>query len=239
MMLTRFAACCMLALCCATASATASPDAAQLLQKGRQTYDGLRDYTCLLASQELVGGKLKKQDGLRLMFMKPASYRMRWSNDWVELYYVRGQNADQMILQGGQLLGWLRLSLPLSAALQYSRHTLVEANIGHTLTLVEKNYRQALLDKDASILAEGIEVIDGEPTWRFKGVFPPDRGYYGHEVRVNLHQENGLPVKIEVRGWQNELLEQYAFSKLRFNVGLTAADFGGTKPALESNAHER
>lgn len=217
------------------ASTEPAPDAATLLKRARITFDGLADYTCVLSSKELVDGKLKQQDGMRLMFRKPASYRMKWSNDWVEIFYVQGLNDNKMVVHGGMLLGYLRVKVPLSAALKYSRHTLVEADIGHTLDLVEKNYQRAAVDKDALIVPDGKETLNGQPTLRFRAVFPPDKGYYGHIVRVNLHEENGLPLKIEVHGWQNELLEQYEFSNLKLNTGLTAADFGGESTASTSN----
>lgn len=56
-------------------------------------------------------------------------------------------------------------------------------------------------------------------------MFPPDQGYYGHVILVNMDQTNCLPERIRVYGWKKELLEGYEYSDLRLNVGLTDRGF--------------
>ena len=111
------------------------------------------------------------------------------------------------------------------AALKYNRHTILEADIGHILAHFEENYEMARTDPEAAIMQEGEGMLDGRSTWRFKGVFPEGRNYYGHIVHIHIDKELYLPIKIKVYGWREELLEEYYYKDLKVNVGLSEDDF--------------
>lgn len=111
------------------------------------------------------------------------------------------------------------------AALKYNRHTILEADIGHILAHFEENYEMARTDPEAAIIQEGEGMLDGRSTWRFKGVFPEGRNYYGHIVHIHIDKELYLPIKIKVYGWREELLEEYYYKDLKVNVGLLEDDF--------------
>ena len=216
-------------------SATEQMDAGNLLKKARNTYSQLKDYTCLFNRKELFKGKIKEDRGMVLKYMKPAHYYLKWPSDLIEAIYVANQNDNKMVIHGGSIFNFLRVKVLPERALEYGRHTLVESDIGHVIDVIESNYHRTQNDKEAEISYEGMEEFDGVQTYRFKAVFPPDRGYYGHIIQVNLHAENALPLQLIVYGWKNELLEHYEYTQLKLNVGLKGKDFDIHNPDYQFN----
>jgi hypothetical protein len=150
---------------------------------------------------------------------------MKWPDGWAALIYAGEKYNHQMVVRGGKLFGFASIQVDPALALKYGRHTIKEAGIGYMLDVAIQNYRQAATDKDAVLtyLQEG--TVANRPTWRFKGVFPAGRGYYGHIVYLDIDQKFVLPVKIEAYGWQGEFLEMYTYSDLKLNIGLKERDF--------------
>ena len=223
--------------CFATAApAGALPTTAEVVDRAVAAYAKVNDYSCMLARRELLDGKVKEHTTVVFKFKRPARHYMRWPGDWIEAIYAEGKYDGKMVIHGGHLFDFVRISVDPKEALKYNRHTIKEAGIGHVLDLMMQNYRQTLTNRDASIVVEGEGVVDGRPTWHLRGEFPAGRGYYGHRVFVDVDQESALPVKIEVYGWNDEFLEMYTYTKLKLNIGFTEEDFDVNNPNYKFGA---
>lgn len=203
----------------------APPEVEQVIAEARAAYDRVDDYTCILHRREQVNGKLKEQSDVIFKYMKPSRYYMKWPQEAVETIYAEGRYDNRMVIHGGWLFKFLSVAVDPAMALKSNRHTLLEADIGHILKVIEDNYRMAKVNGDARIVYKGLDSLDGREVLVFSGQFPPDEGYYGHRVRVDIDRENHLPIRITVHGWKNELLEMYHYVDLALNVGLTEEDF--------------
>jgi hypothetical protein len=206
-------------------SAVESVSVGEILKKCNVSYAKVNDYTCFLHRKDLVRGVLKEHTTVLFKFKKPGRYYMKWEKDKIEAIYAEGKYKNNMVIHGGLLFKFVSIAVKPEAALKYNRHTIREADIGHVLTLFETNYNKALKNKDAAIVLEEEEVLDGRSTWRFKAVFPEGRDYYGHIVYIHIDKELSLPIKIAAYGWKGELLEQYYYENLKVNVGLTEDEF--------------
>ena len=208
------------------AGAVPAPDVAQVLEQSTAAYAKIKDYTSLMARKDrLSDGTVKEHSTVFFKYMRPDRYYMKWPNELMELIYAGDKYDNKMLIRGGKLFSFLSLRVAPEAALKYNRHTIKEAGIGFMLDLVLENYRQARASKDASLAFEREDIVGGRPTWRFKGVFPPNRGYYAHIVHLDIDQRYLLPVRIEAYGWDGEFLEMYSYSHLKFNTGLSEQDF--------------
>lgn len=196
-----------------------------LLQRSRESYEKVGDYSCILHRTDRVDGELKEHESVIFKYKRPQRFYMKWPKDGIEAIYAEGKYGNKMVIHGGLLFRFVSIAVRPEAALKYNRHTMLEADIGHILKVMEFNYHRSLQNKDADITVEGEELLGDRKTWRVKAVFPPDRGYYGHIVNLNIDKELVLPVRIEVYGWKQELLESYYYENLRLNVGLTEEDF--------------
>jgi hypothetical protein len=201
------------------------PRVEQVIAEARAAYEQLDDYTCTLHKRERVKDKLKEQRDVIFKYKKPSRFYMKWAKDSVEAIYAEGLYDNRMVIHGGWLFKFLSVAVDPAMALKTNRHTLLEADIGHILKVIENNYHLAKRNGDASITFEGVEDLDGREVEVFSGLFPPGKGYYGHRVRVDIDREYRLPIRITVHGWKDELLEMYHYTDLALNVGLTEADF--------------
>jgi outer membrane lipoprotein-sorting protein len=207
------------------AAAEVSPKIQQVITKARAAYAQINDYTCILHKQERVNGKLKEKSEVIFKYKKPSRYYMKWPQDSIEAIYAEGRYDNRMVIHGGWLLKFLSVAVDPAIALESNRHTLLEADIGQILKVVESNYRLARTHKNAQITFKGIAHLEGREVMVFNGLFPPDEGFYGHRIRVDIDRENHLPIRITVHGWEDELLERYHYTDLALNVGLTEEDF--------------
>ena len=173
----------------------------------------------------MVNGTLKEHTTVLFKFKKPSRFYMMWPKDKIEAIYAEGKYSNKMVIHGGLLLKFVSIAVKPEAALKYNRHTIKEADLGHIIEIIEANYRKAVGDRDATIVFEKEEQLDGRPTWRIKAILPPDRDYYGHLIYINIDKKLDLPIKMSVYGWNNELLEEYYYEDLKLNVGLKEEDF--------------
>lgn len=215
----------VLAVSGAGAADDSLPSVEQVIAEARTAYAQVEDYTCILHRRERVNGKLKAQSDVVFKYKKPSRFYMKWPQDTIEAIYAQGRYDNRMVIHGGWLFKFLSVAVDPALALKSNRHTLLEADIGHILTVLESNYRLAQAKGNARIVFEGMEHLDGREVLVFSGLFPPDEGYYGHRVRIDVDRDNRLPIRITVHGWEDELLEMYHFTELALNVGLTEEDF--------------
>jgi hypothetical protein len=54
--------------------------------------------------------------------------------------------------------------------------------------------------------------------------------YYGGQAEFNVSKETGLPVRVIIRDWQGRLYEQYDYTEVKLNAGLTSRDFDPGNP---------
>jgi hypothetical protein len=85
-------------------------------------------------------------------------------------------------------------------------------------------------NKEGQISFEKNENLKDRSTLVYKGVFPSNKGYYCKRAIINFDEEKYLPVKIAIYGWEDELLEEYLYEELKFNVGLTDKIFDINNP---------
>ena len=215
------------------------PALGSILEKCSAAYSAVKDYTCTLHRKEfLPNGTYKEQRNILMKARKPNQYYMKWTEGEAsefEVIYVEGKYNNKLMVHGGWLLRFFTIGLDPKGYLvmRENRHTIYEADIGRILALFEENCRKASSDREAEIVLEKEEMLDGRKTWRYKAVFPPGKGYYGHLIYVNLDQALYLPIKITVYGWKMELLEDYYFADLKLNSGLTETDFDIKNPAYK------
>jgi len=195
------------------------------LPQAEAAYAKVDDYTCQMARIERLDGKIKEHHTVLFKYRKPGHYYMKWPGDWIELIYVDGHNDNKMIIHGGKLFEFAHISVDPALALKYNRHTIREAGLGYVLDLIRHDYQKTQADHEASLSTATESSIDARPAWHFEGRFPPNKGYYGHLIKLDFDQQSHLPVRIQVYGWKNELLEAYTYTQLKLNVGLGEADF--------------
>jgi len=206
----------------------------ELLEKCIANYSTIQDYTCIFHKIELVDDELIEEKDIEYKFRKPLCYYLKWPSG-SEAIYMKGNYNNELKFHSGNIFGFIVFSLNPrgNLAMTNNRHSILDSHIGHIINIVNTNYNRAKTNKELTITFEGTKVLNGTQTLLFKAIFPENKDYYGHVININFDAEYYLPVKIEVYGWEMELLEMYHLSDLHVNVGLSDIDFDINNPDYE------
>lgn len=231
---------------------SAAPDMSTVIRMAEDSYQRVRqqvsDYTCVLVRRERVDGRLGPHEfiyakvrnrreangqvvvpfSLYLKFLKPQDVAGR------EVLFVEGANDGQMVVRrGGKRFSFVTTHIDPQGdlAMTGNRYPITEFGIENLLyRLIETAQRDAGAECRVKLLPES--KIDGHPTHGVIVTYASQEKYPDYrEVRIFVDKELQLPIHYECYGWpakgQNEppLLEQYTYTKLVLNPGLTDEDF--------------
>lgn len=172
-------------------------------------------------------------------FLKPSSVAGR------EILFVDGQMRNRMLVRRGgprlpNLTLKVRLDSPLAA--QESNHTI--ANTGFRFLLSELIKRlETEIERDRCVVRFYSDAAIGKRPCDHIEVRQPrredDLNY--QLARVYVDHEWNLPLYFSSYGWPKEsdgeakpvLIEEYAFTQVQLNPGLTTADFDRANPAYQ------
>ncbi len=211
--------------------------------------DSIRDYTCTLTRRERVDGRLL---GYETMFVKvrhrwkvegrvvqPFSVYVRFlSPDRVkgrEVIYVDGRNDGKLIVRnGGIRFAHITTSLlPDSpAAMQQSRYPVTEVGVLNLTQRLIANGEKELQDRNYEAkLVQGGKINGRSCTVVQMMHKVRGEGLAYKTARILIDDELLLPVHYSAYDWPDEeggkpvLLEEYTYTDLKLNVGLTDWDF--------------
>ena len=212
------------------AAAASEVDLLRLLERAERKYAEVQDYTACMISTERVGETLMPEERIVLKFQRPFKVYMRW---------VEGpsKGREGLYVNGGKFLvaeprGLARLFAaalePTDArVMERSRHPVTDVGIGRLLEIVGENARRGTREKALRVIDRGPGEIAGRRVRQMEGILPqdPGAGYYGYRVLLAFDEEHGLPLRVVVYDWKDRLVEDYTYTQLVLNPGLTSRDF--------------
>jgi len=212
-----------------------NPDLFDLIDRTEESYQQISGYTCRMHRTELIGDNYKAQRNVLVKYRKPGSFYLKWTEGQgkgSESLYIKGQNDDKMLVHLPGLYKFFVFSMAPGGkrALKNNRHTIEQIHFGFFIDMIKHNLDMARGDSTAVIKIAGEEMLDGVPTLSIVGEFGGNREYYGKRVIINIAKDNNLPVKIEVFGEDDRLLESYYFTDIVLNAGLKDSDFAADNP---------
>jgi hypothetical protein len=223
------------------------------MESYRRMRADVRDYTCVMVRRERIEGRLRPHEyifakvrhrqvqdqqvvvpfSVYLKFLKPASVRGR------EVLYVEGKNGGEMFARrGGTRFAFVttRLLPESDLAMRDNLYPITEFGIENLLyRLIQVARRdlqsecQVKLLPDAKIndrAAQGIIV-----THQSRQESP---NFY--QARIFVDKELSLPIHYEAYDWpatpdaEPPVMEQYTYTQLQLNRGLSDADFSEDNP---------
>lgn len=204
-----------------------------LLQRAQESYSKVNDYTGIMHKQERIGKKMMEKETIYFKFKKPFKVYMKWIEEPYknrEMIYVEGWNNNKIKAREGGLMGVVSVNLDPrgSMAMKGNRHPVTDMGIGNLLKVVSSNVERAKKNGDSiTVVKLGEEKVFGVDSIKVEATFPQEKekGYYCYRAIFWVDKESRLPIKIMVYDWSNQLIENYAYENLKFNVGLTDKDF--------------
>jgi hypothetical protein len=169
-------------------------------------------------------------------FLGPSQVRGR------KVLYVDGQNDGKMLVRnGGRRFSYItvRLTPDSDTAMGESRYPITELNLDtiarKIIEKIDDDMRYDPEGKNTEVTFFRDASVDGRPCTHIRVVHPrPDDNLSFHIAEVYVDDELHVPIRVEGYGWPDDesdepiLLEEYTFTRLRVNVGLTDADFASS-----------
>src|SRR5262249_22209976 len=150
--------------------------------------------------------------------------------------YIEGRNEGKILAHDVGLVkllgGTMQLDPLGSFAMEDCRHPVTEAGIGHMILTVAERWEAELTPGEA-VGRIGPEAQPRDrPCTRISSTHTQHRpDFLFHRVLLTIDRETGLPVRFEAFDWpkapseEPELVEEYTYSDLKINTGLSDSDF--------------
>ena len=202
-------------------------------------FRNVRDYTCTFSKRERINGQLTP---LNVLMMKartqPRSiyFKFRQPSPGREAIYIVGRN-DGMVLAHEVglkklLAGTLSLEPTGGRAMEGCRHPISEAGIGPLLDTLRTRWSSELDPSESVVAFRDGQMVGTRRCTMIETTHPHQQPkFMFYRVRLFIDDELGLPIHFEAYDWPSspggpaELVEDYTFSDLRLNVGLSDLDF--------------
>lgn len=215
--------------------------ALRAIEECQARYETVRDYVCTFTKRERVNGHLTP---LNVMTMKvrtqPQSVYLKFRQPRAragrEAIYIAGRNDGKLLAHdvglGRLIAGTLWLDPTGPRAMEGCRHPITHAGIGPLLETLEQRWSTELDPAESLVeFRDGLDV-GSRPCTCIATTHPHERpDFMFHQVRVFIDRELGLPIRFEAYDWPSsptaapELVEEYAYTDLKLNVGLGDVDF--------------
>ena len=207
-------------------------DLLMLLDKMDSGYSRVSDYVGVFYNQERIGGKLEEGQTSRFKFQKPFKVYLKFIDGpfkGTEALYVEGSYDNKLLVRLGGILGFMTFSLDPkgSLAMSRNRHPVTEFGFGFLLAEFRRNIEPAIRSGDLEIMRLTDETFNGRPATVAEGRFLSNEGkkYYCARFVVHMDKELLLPVGDVFYDGKDEMFENYVFTDVKLNVGLTSTDF--------------
>ncbi|WP_437225912.1 DUF1571 domain-containing protein [Planctomicrobium sp. SH661] len=218
--------------------------ASALLEKGCENFAKVPDYTANMLKQERIGGALGICQVIDVKIRhEPFSVYMKWSEGdrGRQLIYVDGQNDGNMLVQPGgikgRLTGVLSLEPTGSLAMSDSRYSITKAGLLELARSVLTYQKQDLQrGKGFTCQLFDQQEFEGRQCYLYLIEYEaPEFNDLYRKSMVYVDKELSLPICVKNFTWgkdvdpekmdEETLIEFYAYTDLKFEQNLNAADF--------------
>lgn len=210
----------------------------RLLERAERRYAAVQDYSAVMVTREWIQDALEPEKTILLKFQRPFKVYMKWLEGLGQgregLYVADAHNGKFLVYepQGLRRLFTAALEPTDPRILEVSRHPVTSVGIGRLLEIVGENVRRATKHGVLRLVDRGLTKVGGRTTREVEGILPKDKsaGYYAYRVILSFDEEHALPIRVVVYDWEDRLVEDYAYTRLRLNPGFTPADFDPANP---------
>ena len=210
----------------------------------RDRYRSINDYSCVFHKHERIGGQLVAP---HIMTMKartrPSSiyFKFHQPNRGREAIFVPEKNEGKIVAHEPGMLkvlaGTMILDPAGSMAMEENRHPITEAGIGALIETVIDRW-DAELDPSESLVEIHPHAKVGHRACTMIDTVHPSQSpsFRFHKVKVFIDHEHGVPIRFEAYDWPKapgekpELVEEYTYSDLKTDIGLSDLDFDPANP---------
>jgi hypothetical protein len=212
-----------------------------------QRAEKIKDYTALLTKRERIGDRLEEHQFLQLKirhepFSVYIKFLRRGCERSREILYVEGQNDGMLLAHDaggmGTVLGTVKLAPDGLIAMRGQRYPVTMIgfkNLG--LKLLEQAKRDRQIEAPTDVKWFNGAKVNGQIARCVQVTHPVRHPEHQFAVaRVYVDEELGIPIRYEGYAWPENpdgkpvLVEEYTYSCIQLNLGLSDADFDVKNP---------
>jgi hypothetical protein len=227
---------------------TEAPESARaaLLQRAKsemaackERYEKIHDYTCVFHKRERIDGRLVTP---HIMAMKTRTsphslyFKFVQPNRGREAIWDPNKNKGKVVAHdvgfGKLLAGTMILDPNGSMAMEENRHPITHAGIGHMIETVIERWNVELDPTESVVEIHPHAKVANRECTLIETTHPSRRAFFlFHRVKVYIDHEHGVPIRFEAYDWpktageEAPLVEEYTYSDLKIDVGLSDIDF--------------
>lgn len=224
----------------ATGKPHALDPALKLAAASQASLKSVKDYEAEFLKKELVGNQLVDQRIHLKLREQPFSVYMRFFGelDGREVIYVDGRNGGNLLAHEGgvkALAGTFVLDPRCETAMAGNRYPITLVGMSKLLDKIVEQWQANSRFDDVDVKFFPNAKLGNVECKAIQTTIPTPRpGAEFHMTRLYLDRESNLPVRLEQYGFpvggKPPLIEEYSYTKLRTNIGLTDADFDKENP---------
>lgn len=211
--------------------------ALRMAHECHQAIAEVEDYTAVLIKKEMIGRELLESRmnlklrhdpfGVYLKFIEPAEGR--------QVLYLPSENDNNMLVREtglAGLVGAISLDPEGSMAMDENRHPITRIGLKFLLDAVIEDWLAQTAIENVTVNYYPNAKVSGVACKAIEVSFAAEHDLVEFQKRrLYIEAEHNLPIRVENFGFparagaQAPLLEDYLYSNLQINVGLTDSDF--------------
>jgi hypothetical protein len=218
--------------------------AIRLAQQSLASLATVKDYKAVIARREMVDGELVNES-MHLKFREePFSVYLLFggANAGREVLYVHGRNDNKLMAHEGSglasFIGTMSFAPDSPQVTKQSRHKITEIGLRNMLSALVARWEEESKYGECDVKYYHNAKIGDRQCLAIESVHPrPRRQFKFHITRLYIDKETDMAVRLENWGFPAQpngkevLIEEYTYSRIETNVGLTDADFDRNNPA--------
>jgi outer membrane lipoprotein-sorting protein len=214
----------------------------RLAAKSRQALNGVRDYSATFSKRELLGKKLTRQVMDAKIRHEPFSvyFRFRDPEPGREVIFVKGANRDRLLIheEGFKAIaGTLALGMNDPQVTKENRYPITMVGMAALLETIASQWEEETKYGDVTVkFYEQAKLGDVDCLVVESSHAQQRKEFRFQMTRLYFDKESFLPIRAEQYGWpkksgeQPPLVEEYTYSNIRLNPGLSDRDFDTRNP---------
>lgn len=220
----------------------------ELCRKSREALAEATDYEAVFQKKEVVdkSNKLKETTMKLKLREEPFSVHLKFvkPNAGREAIYVQGKNNDKLMAHEagvvGGLTGWIPLDPKSSRAMENNKYPVTMIGMKNLLDRIIAQWEKEVKLDEVEVTIDTEAKWEGVPCLLIKASHPQPRDEFRFQAtHLYLETATQFPIHLKQYGFPSKrdkeppVVEEYAYSRVKVNVGLKDGDFDHTKAAAK------
>ncbi len=215
----------------------------KLAYASQEALKDVKDYEAVLTKREYLGKRLVTQQLQIKVRHQPFSVYLKFREPFAgrEVLFVQGKNNNQILAHEGSGLASIIGTIPLPVnsrdAMKGNKYPITMIGIENMLKTLIKQWESETQYGECEVKYYPNAKLGNVPCRVVETSHPtPRKQFRFKRTRLYLDKETNLPIRCECYGFparpgdKSPLLEEYTYTNLRVNVGLTDYDFDPRNP---------